>query len=63
MIIAKVETFSSRRLKLKHYFCVRADNGEIVAQSEGYSRKVDRDATAAVFAHAFGVALVPREDS
>jgi uncharacterized protein YegP (UPF0339 family) len=40
-----IEMFSSRGRfglsKLKWYFRIRAKNGETVAQSEGYSRKVD----------------------
>lgn len=39
----KIETFSSRNLVgLKRwYFRVRAMNGHVLVQSEGYSRRVD----------------------
>lgn len=38
----KIEVFSRRGLRGKRwYFRVRAGNGEIVAQSEGYSRRID----------------------
>lgn len=39
----KIETFKRARLigRPRWYFRVRANNGEIVAQSEGYSRRID----------------------
>jgi hypothetical protein len=44
----RVEPFTRRdRLgRIRHYFRLVAANGEIVAQSEGYSRRIDRDRTA-----------------
>lgn len=44
----RIEFFSRRGLRgRKHYFRIRAANGEPVAQSEAYSRKVDCIQTAA----------------
>jgi uncharacterized protein YegP (UPF0339 family) len=44
----KIEIFSSRSLlgKKRWFFRIRAGNGEIVAQSEGYSRRFDALGTA-----------------
>jgi uncharacterized protein YegP (UPF0339 family) len=43
-----VELFSRRRLVglPKWYFRIKARNGQIVAQSEGYSRRIDAKQTA-----------------
>lgn len=44
-----IEFFSRKRRKsheLVHYFRIRAANGEIVTQSQGYSRAIDRDDSA-----------------
>lgn len=39
----KIEMYVSRKMfrRPKWYFRFRASNGKIVAQSEGYSRKID----------------------
>lgn len=39
----KIEVFQRKRLLLPplYYFRIRADNGKVVAQSEGYSRRID----------------------
>jgi uncharacterized protein YegP (UPF0339 family) len=44
----KIEIFSRRSLvgRKRWYFRVRAGNGEPIAQSEGYSRRVDAVGTA-----------------
>lgn len=44
----KVEIFSARNLigRKRWYFRVRAANGNIIAQSEAYSRRVDAVGTA-----------------
>ena len=42
-----IETFSRMGLKgRRHYFRIRATNGKIVAQSEGYRNSADRNMTA-----------------
>lgn len=41
----KIELFRSRKTR-KYYFRVRAQNGRIVAQSEGYSRRSSAERTA-----------------
>lgn len=43
-----IEIFSRKRLLQRPlwYFRVRAHNGQIVAQSEGYSRRIDAKETA-----------------
>jgi hypothetical protein len=46
----KIETFSRLTLRgRKHFFRIKAANGEPIAQSEGFSRAIDRDATADLF--------------
>lgn len=44
----KFEVFHRRNLlgKKRWYFRIRAENGQIVAQSEAYSRKIDAVSTA-----------------
>lgn len=42
-----IETFSRRTLLgRRHFFRIRATNGQVVAQSEGYANKIDRDMVA-----------------
>lgn len=42
----KIETFSRRGIRgRRHYFRVRASNGEPIAQSEGYHNRADMMAT------------------
>ena len=53
-----VETFKSSG---RHRWYFRVRRGEIIAQSEGYLRRRDRDATATLFAEAFGVELTAVE--
>ncbi len=44
----RIELFSRRNMlgAKRWYFRLRADNGQIVAQSEAYSRRIDAQATA-----------------
>jgi uncharacterized protein YegP (UPF0339 family) len=44
----RIELFSRKRLvgRPRWFFRIRAGNGEIVAQSEGYSRRIDARGTA-----------------
>ena len=45
----RIEFFSRKRRKSperNYYFRFRAANGQIIAQSQGYSRAIDRAATA-----------------
>lgn len=44
----KLEVFHRRNMlgKMRWYFRIRAENGQIVAQSEAYSRKIDAMSTA-----------------
>ena len=53
-----VETFKGSG---RHRWYFRVRRGEVIAQSEGYLRRRDRDATATLFAEAFGVQLTAVE--
>jgi uncharacterized protein YegP (UPF0339 family) len=56
----KIELFSRKRLlaRPKWYFRIVAGNGEIVAQSEGYSRRLDAVSTANSLKEKLGEAKV-----
>jgi uncharacterized protein YegP (UPF0339 family) len=56
----KIEIYSRRTLVggLRHYFRIRAANGEIVAQSEGYSRRIDARGTANLLRNGLGSAEI-----
>lgn len=56
----KIEIFSRRTLfsVKRWYFRVRANNGQIVAQSEGYSRRVDAVSTAWSLKNSISIAEV-----
>jgi uncharacterized protein YegP (UPF0339 family) len=56
----KIEIFSRQRFVRGPlwYFRIRAKNGEIVAQSEGYSRRIDAMDTAHHLKEALGKAAV-----
>lgn len=56
-IVAKVETFDVAAAPWLYYFRLRARNGEIVAQSEGYVRSSDRNDTAEALAKQLGVKI------
>lgn len=45
MKIIKFKKLHHRNKTFTHYFRIRADNGEIIAQSEGYTTKRARDKT------------------
>ena len=48
----RIEFFSSLTWKgRRHYFRVRAANGQIIAQSEGYRNAKDRDRTGSNLRH------------
>jgi uncharacterized protein YegP (UPF0339 family) len=57
----RVEIFRRRNLlgKSKWYFRVRAANGQTVAQSEGYSRRLDAVATAHSLKAGLANAVIP----
>lgn len=54
----KFEVFHRRNLlgKKRWYFRIRAENGQIVAQSEAYSRKIDAMSTIQSLRQNVGVA-------
>lgn len=54
----KFEVFHRRNLlgKMRWYFRIRAENGQIVAQSEAYSRKIDAMSTIQSLRQNVGVA-------
>lgn len=45
IILFQRSTTARSRYKLRYYFRVRAANGEIILQSEGYNSKAARNAT------------------
>lgn len=56
----RIELFSRRNMlgAKRWYFRIRAANGQIVAQSEAYTRKVDAQATAQSIRQNLGTADV-----
>lgn len=56
----KIELFSRKRLigRPLWYFRIRAHNGQVVAQSEGYARRIDAMDTAHHLKEALGKATV-----
>ncbi len=56
----KIEMFSRRNLigRKKWYFRIRAGNGEVVAQSEAYSRRIDAMGTVQAIRQDVGTAEV-----
>jgi hypothetical protein len=50
----RVVCFSGKRLRQKHYFRIVGANGKILVQSEGYTRAIDRDASAHLIADPAG---------
>ena len=55
----KIELYSRvTLLGRKWFFRIRASNGEIIAQSESYSRKVDAIATAQAIRQNVGTATI-----
>jgi len=59
--VQAVERFSGEGSQ-PYRFRVKASNGEVLAQSEGYSRAKDRDKTADTFAQVFGVSATEAEE-
>jgi uncharacterized protein YegP (UPF0339 family) len=62
----RIELFSRKRLLKRPlwYFRIRAANGELIAQSEGYSRKIDALGTANLLKNgAAGADIVGMRDS
>jgi uncharacterized protein YegP (UPF0339 family) len=61
----KIELFSRRGLRgRRYYFRVIAANGEPIAQSEGYSRKIDALGTANLLKNgAAGAEIIGMRDS
>jgi uncharacterized protein YegP (UPF0339 family) len=57
----KIEIFSRRNVlgQKRWYFRVRAGNGEIIAQSEGYIHRIDAVGTAHSMKSGMGDAEVP----
>lgn len=59
-----IETFRRKRLlgAIRWYFRVIADNGQIIAQSEGYSRRIDCLETAHSMRASLGTAEIEDAD-
>lgn len=54
----KIEVFRSGLLVQRWYFRVRAGNGQVIAQSEGYSRRIDCIGTAHSLKNGIGKAEI-----